>query len=75
MIEPVGEQAILDLVLCNEIGIIHDLAVRDTLGNSDHSMVQFKIQMEREKVKSNTNILCLNKGDYKGMREALAKVD
>ena len=38
-------------------------------------MVEFKIQMEREKVKSSTNVLCLNKGDYNGMREELAKVD
>ena len=39
------------------------------------NMVEFKIQMERENVKSNTSVLCLNKGDYKGMREGLAKVD
>ena len=38
-------------------------------------MVEFKIQMEREKVKSNTSVLCLNKGDYKGMKEELAKID
>ena len=38
-------------------------------------MVEFKIQMEREKVKSNTSVLCLNKGDYNGMREELAKAD
>ena len=69
VMEPTREQAILDLVLCNETGIINDLAVRDPLGRSDHSMVEFKIQMEREKVKSNTSVLCLNKGDYKGMRE------
>ena len=73
--EPTREQAILDLVLCNETGIINDLTVRDPLGRSDHSMVEFKIQMEREKVKSNTSVLCLNKGIDNGMRKELAKVD
>ena len=57
------------------MGLINDLTVRDPLGRSDHSMVEFKIWMEREKVKSNTSVLCLNKGDYNGMREELAKVD
>ena len=75
VMELTREQAILDLVLCNETGIINDLSVRDPLRRSDHSMVEFKIQMEREKVKSSTNVLCLNKGDYNGMREELAKVD
>eukprot|EP00061_Rhincodon_typus_P014068 g40864.t1 len=43
------EQAILDLVLCNETGIINDFIIRDPLGRSDHSMVEFRIQMESEK--------------------------
>ena len=75
VMEPTREKAVLDLVLCNETGLINDLIVRDPLGSSDHSMVEFKIGMESEKVKSNTTVLCLNKGDYDGMREELAKVD
>ena len=75
VMEPTREKAVLDLVLCNETGLINDLIVRDPLGKSDHSMVEFKIGMEGEKVKSNTTVLCLNKGDYDGMREELAKVD
>jgi len=75
VMEPTREQALLDLVLCNETGIINDLTVRDPLGRSDHSMVELRIQMEREKVKSSTNVLCLTKGDYNWMREELGKVD
>ena len=61
--EPTREKAVLDLVLCNETGLINDLIVRDPLGRSDHSMVEFKMGMEGERVKSNTTVLCLNKGD------------
>ena len=56
--EPTREKAILDPVLCNEAGIINYLIGRDPLGRSNHSMVEFKLQMEREKVKSNTSDLC-----------------
>eukprot|EP00061_Rhincodon_typus_P011381 g36337.t1 len=40
------EQAILDLVLCNELGIVNDLKVRNPFVKSDHRMVEFRIQME-----------------------------
>ena len=46
VMEPMREQAILDLVLCNETGIINDLTVRDSLRRSNHIMVEFKIHME-----------------------------
>uniref|UniRef100_UPI00398F88A5 uncharacterized protein n=1 Tax=Pristiophorus japonicus TaxID=55135 RepID=UPI00398F88A5 len=73
--EPTREQAILDLILCNETGKINDLLVKDPLGMSDHNMVEFVIQSEDEEVVSETSVLCLNKGDYSGMRAELAKID
>eukprot|EP00061_Rhincodon_typus_P008610 g31367.t1 len=71
--EPTREQAILDLIPCDETGIIDNLIVRDPLGRNNHSIAEFKIQMEDKKVKSNTRVLFLNKRDYNGMREKLAK--
>ena len=75
VLEPTRERAILDLVLCNEAGRIRDLAVKDPLGESDHCMVEFLVQMEEEKVGSRTRVLCLNRGEYDRMREELANVD
>ena len=47
---------------CVMTGKINDLIVRDPLGLSDHNMVEFLIQMEGEKVESQTSGLCLDKG-------------
>ena len=52
-----------------------NLIVRDPLGKSDHSVIEFQIKMEGEIVSSKTSVLCLNKGDYNGMRKELAKLD
>ena len=75
VMEPTREQATLDLVQWNETRIINDLTVRDPLGRSDRSIVEFKIQLKSEKLKPNTSVLCLNKRDDSGMREELAHVD
>ena len=34
--EPTREQAILDLVMCNEADLIRELKVKEPLGSSDH---------------------------------------
>ena len=75
VMEPTREQAILDLVLCNEPDLIKDLKVREHLGGSDHNMVEFSLQFERRKVESDVKVLQLNKGNYRGMREELTKID
>ncbi|XP_055486669.1 uncharacterized protein LOC129693972 [Leucoraja erinacea] len=38
-------------------------------------MISFNLQFEKEKVKSEVAVMKLNKGDYEGMREELAKID
>lgn len=73
--EPTRGEAILDLVLCNEAGLIKNVIVRDSLGTSDHNMVEFHIQIEGEQVETQARVLSLNKGDYEGMRTELIKVD
>ncbi|GCC32774.1 hypothetical protein chiPu_0011238 [Chiloscyllium punctatum] len=75
LMEPTGEQAILDLVLCNEPDFIKDLKVREYLGGNDHNMAEFSLQFEREKAKLDVMVLQLNKGNYTGIREELTKID
>lgn len=38
-----GGQAIVDLVMCIEVGLIKDVVVKDPLGRSDHSMAESQI--------------------------------
>eukprot|EP00061_Rhincodon_typus_P002435 g17564.t1 len=73
--EPTREQAILDWVLCNEKGVIANLAVQDPLGMSDHNMIGFFIKLESEIVDSETSVLNHNKGNYEDMRHELALID
>ena len=62
--EPVREQAILDLVMCNETDWIRERKVGEPLGSSDHSMIEFTLQFEREKLESDRMEFQLNKGNY-----------
>ncbi|XP_059843783.1 uncharacterized protein LOC132403935 [Hypanus sabinus] len=73
--EPTRGQAVLDLVPCNETELLKNVLVKDPLGMSDHNMVEFHIQLEDERVGSQTSVLSLNKGDYDGMRAELLKMD
>ncbi|XP_078410452.1 uncharacterized protein LOC144687812 [Cetorhinus maximus] len=75
VVEPNREQAILDLVMCNEADLIRELKVKEPLGGSDHSMIEFTLQFERKKLESDVMVLQLNKGNYRGMREELARID
>ncbi|XP_059846738.1 uncharacterized protein LOC132405715 [Hypanus sabinus] len=74
VLEPTRNEAILDLVMCNEQELISDLEVKEPLGSSDHDMISFYLQFERDKGRSEVSVLQLNKGDYGAMREELAKV-
>ncbi|XP_059845547.1 uncharacterized protein LOC132404945 [Hypanus sabinus] len=74
VLEPTREKAILDLVLCNELDLIRDLEVKEPLGGSDHNMICFNLQFEKEKGKLDVSVLQLNKGNYGAMREELVKV-
>ncbi|XP_072349850.1 ORM1-like protein 2 isoform X1 [Scyliorhinus torazame] len=73
--EPTREQAILDWVLCNEKGIIANLALRDPLGMSDHNMIEFIIKMKSEVFDLETQVLNLNQGNYEDTRRELALID
>ena len=44
----------LNLVLSNEEGLINGLVVKDPIGRSDHSMIEFQIQIGSERTESHT---------------------
>ena len=67
------EQAILDLVMCNEADLIRVLKVKEPFGSSDHNMIEFTMQFEREMLESDATVFPLNKGKYKDMREEMPK--
>ncbi|XP_059827241.1 uncharacterized protein LOC132394851 [Hypanus sabinus] len=73
--EPTRDKAILDLVLCNDQDLISDLEVKEPLGGSDHNIISFYPQFEKDKGRSEVSVLQLNRGDYGAMREELAKVN
>eukprot|EP00061_Rhincodon_typus_P013795 g40388.t1 len=74
VVEPTREQAVLDLVLCNEADLIRELKVKEPLG-TDRNMIEFILQFERKKIESEVMVLQLNKGNYRGMKEELGRTD
>ncbi|XP_072357620.1 FERM domain-containing protein 7-like [Scyliorhinus torazame] len=68
-----GEQAILDMKLCNENRIIGDLVVQDLLGMSDHNMIEFFIKTMNEVIDSETRALNFNIGNYDDVRYLFAQ--
>jgi len=78
VLEPTREQALLDLVICNDADVIRELNVKEPLAGSDHSdhnKIEFTLQFEREMLDSNIMVLQLSKGNHKAMREELARLD
>ena len=61
--------------MCNEADLIRELKVKEPLGSSDHNMIEFTLQFERVKLESDVTVFELDKGNYKDMKEELARVD
>eukprot|EP00061_Rhincodon_typus_P004952 g23807.t1 len=59
--DPTREQGILDLVMYNEADLIRELKVKERLGGSDHNIIEFTLQFEREKLESDVTVLQLTK--------------
>eukprot|EP00061_Rhincodon_typus_P014675 g41852.t1 len=75
VVQPTREQAVLGLVMCNEADLIREFKVTEPLGGSDHNMIEFTLQFEREELESDVMVFQLSKGNYIDMREELARVD
>eukprot|EP00061_Rhincodon_typus_P004419 g22521.t1 len=75
VVESTREQAILDLLLCDEADLIREIKAKEPLGDSDHNMIELTLQFEREKIESEVTVLQLNKGNCRVMREELDRID
>ena len=54
----------LDIILTNEEGLLHNLAYLPPLGNSDHLVLQFDLVCYAQPADTNETRLNLNKGDF-----------
>eukprot|EP00061_Rhincodon_typus_P010168 g34249.t1 len=74
VVELTRKRVIPGLVMCNETDLIRELKVKEPLGGNDHHMIEFTLQFGREKLESDVTVLHLSKGNYRDMREELARV-
>ena len=67
---------IVDLVLINDDKMISEIVHNAPIGNSDHDVLFFQLNMSKKK-KKDTEIKRFNlgKGDYKGMKKEIGKTD
>ena len=69
-----NESHILDLILTPDEHDIIDIKNLSSLGKSDHSLLEFKLNcMSIEEVSTWEKIYNYNKGDYIGLKESLNK--
>eukprot|EP00061_Rhincodon_typus_P007139 g28506.t1 len=61
--------------MCSEEDLIRELKVKESLGASEHNMIEFTQQFEWEMLESDVTVLQFSKGDYKDMREELGRAD
>ncbi|KAJ7409794.1 hypothetical protein BTVI_55579 [Pitangus sulphuratus] len=66
--------AIMDLVLTNKQGLVGNVKLKDSLGCSDHEMVEFKILRTARRVHSKITTLDLRRADFGFFRDLLGKV-
>ena len=66
---------ILDLILSNEEGMVHDLKYMPCLGGSDHVVLRFTMACYTERVRPGTVTRNYNKGNYDLLRSRLEEVD
>eukprot|EP00061_Rhincodon_typus_P016032 g44029.t1 len=64
VVESKRQQAVVDLVMCNEADLITELKVKKPLGGSDNKIIEFTLQFEKEKLESDVIVsqLCKGKG-------------
>lgn len=66
---------ILDLVLTNDPHLILDLIVGESLGNSDHNIIRFTVNVRYTLEQNATLVPNLARGDYAYLRTILSSVD
>jgi len=55
---PTHSDNVLDLVLTDSTGLISDVFVECPIGNSDHNTDHFSVNIERNDITNNADMLC-----------------
>ena len=72
---PTREDAILDLLLGNELGQVMDVSVREHFGSSDHNAISFNLIMDKDRSGPRVEVLNWKKAKFDEMRRDLGSVD
>ena len=68
---PTRNNALLDLLITNNTGLITDVEIRGNLGNSDHGSIRFSINHTNRKHKGNTKTLDFKRANFPKLRSLL----
>jgi hypothetical protein len=66
---------VLDLVFCDDENLVENIMVGESLGNSDHQIIRFDINVESNKCESNVKMPNFRKANFKGIRRDLAGIN
>ncbi|GAB0205044.1 mitochondrial enolase superfamily member 1 [Grus japonensis] len=72
--EPMRRSAMLDLILTNKEGLVGNVKLKDSLGCSDHEMVEFKILRAARTAHSKLTSLDFRRADFGLFRDLLGRV-
>uniref|UniRef100_A0A8B9ZFV9 Reverse transcriptase domain-containing protein n=1 Tax=Anas platyrhynchos TaxID=8839 RepID=A0A8B9ZFV9_ANAPL len=72
--EPTRGGALLDLLFTNREGLVEDVIVGNSLGQSDHEMVEFSILGGARKGTSKTTVLDFRRADFRLLRTLVGGV-
>ncbi|MDJ0596593.1 MAG: reverse transcriptase family protein [Pleurocapsa sp. MO_226.B13] len=73
--QPTRGDNILDLVLSNRENLVKEVKVEDGLGNSDHNVITFLIQVKIETDKNLMTVPNFRRANFDGLREHLRMTD
>uniref|UniRef100_K7EZ11 Endonuclease/exonuclease/phosphatase domain-containing protein n=1 Tax=Pelodiscus sinensis TaxID=13735 RepID=K7EZ11_PELSI len=67
-------EAVLDLVLTNREELVENLKVEDSIGDSDHEIIEFMILRKGRRETSTIEVMDFRKADFDKLRELVGKV-
>ncbi|GAB0199646.1 hypothetical protein GRJ2_002430000 [Grus japonensis] len=72
--EPTRRGAVLDLILTNKEGLVRDVKLKDSLGCSDHEMVEFRILRAARRAHSKLTTLDFSRANFGLFRDLLGRL-
>ncbi|GAB0209268.1 mitochondrial enolase superfamily member 1 [Grus japonensis] len=71
---PTRNEALLDLLLTNQENLLCNISVSDSLGCSDHNIVEFGILLSTLKVSTKTKVLDFRRANFSSLRAQLGGI-